>query len=210
MDKSTFNKLVRETRLRMRIISKSFENSYGSNPAEMIAKTYSSAEGEEFLSSLIERSDIKRAAWDTTNLIAQKLLRKGEQTPPELAEWVADLLAGKRSIPSGPNPGTHFVRNITIYIAIRWLETKKNIPPTRNDEKKSIPDKAINRCCYQGGSGCDIVGMAVFEECGDDLTYGRTKDLFLNVRKMFSQHEVWSRIERQLFILMDIFNSVDN
>ena len=80
-------------------------------PAEMEAIRYKSLPrngGQEFmLPNLIPKSKESKMAWDALNLIAQELLRREKSLPPELAEWVADVLADqwtKRGQKRRPRP----------------------------------------------------------------------------------------------------------
>ena len=66
------------------------------SPVETNASVYESLNAslqESEISYLITESQEAQVAWDSLNQIAQDLLREGKLLPPELAEWVADVLA---------------------------------------------------------------------------------------------------------------------
>ncbi len=66
------------------------------SPVETNASIYKSLNAssqESEISYLITESQETQVAWDSLNQIAQDLLREGKPLPPELAEWVADVLA---------------------------------------------------------------------------------------------------------------------
>ena len=96
--------------------------------------------GREFmLPNLLPKSKETQMAWDALNLIAQDLLRGGKSLPPELAEWVADVLAdqlAKRGQKRRPRPakGAHRTKNRdeTLRIAICHLIRLFDLNATRN------------------------------------------------------------------------------
>ena len=73
------------------------------SPVEVTAIVYKNLNAstqESEISHLIAESQETRVAWDSLNRIAQDLLREGKPLPPQLAGWVADVLAdqlGKKS-----------------------------------------------------------------------------------------------------------------
>ena len=56
------------------------------------------------LSELIERSRHAKLDWEAVSLIAQEALRGAVPLPTDLAEWVADVLAGRSRRSSDPTP----------------------------------------------------------------------------------------------------------
>lgn len=91
------------------------------------------------------------AAWDGLELIAGKLRREGQPLPPDLARWLQDC--PRRPTQRGPDPDRDVPRNCMIVIAVRHF-TRCGLPPTRRANKSP-------RCCWQGGSACDVVGAAI-------------------------------------------------
>ena len=116
-------------------------------PAETAAVAYrslprSTGEREFMLSDLISKSKETRRAWDALNLIAQDLFRRKESLPPELAEWVADVLADqlaktKRGQKRRPRPakGAQGTKNRddTLRSSICHLIRLFDLNATRND-----------------------------------------------------------------------------
>ena len=68
--------------------------------------------------------------------------------PGELASWMADVLARKRSRPTarGKDPDANFVRNRAIVEAVQWL-VQQGFRATRS--------KAMAVASVEGGSACD-------------------------------------------------------
>ena len=118
---------------------------------EALAGGYRKAPAERrpvLLAQLIWCSREIRAAWDGVSLIAQQLLRDGEPLPGELASWMADVLARKRSRPTarGKDPDANFARNRAIVDAVQWL-VQQGFRATRS--------KAMAVASVEGGSACD-------------------------------------------------------
>ena len=118
-------------------------------PAELLRDFYPATVGElrTFLfGGLIERSKDSKLEWDAVSLIAQETLRAGEQLPQDLADWVADVLAGDRPRPT-TGPQTTSYRNFLFCLAIRHLQHEFGLTPTRNETSDT-------------DSGCDVVAEA--------------------------------------------------
>ena len=123
--------------------------------AETIVSLYKTSRPEEaFPSFLIADSREKKGAWDGLIWIAQDLLRKGKPLPPDLAEWVADVLADqlakkgqKRRLrpPEGPHPD--FLRNLHLCELVSQLVCLGDLTPTRNGSSPPL-------------SACDVVAAA--------------------------------------------------
>ena len=142
------------------------QHQFGETPAETRARIFRKVlpkrGRDDFLRDLIAESVNIKLAWDSVKLIAEDLLRDGEQLPDALAEWVADVLADiakprkdrRRPRPTkGGSPETNHYW--VICGAIQYIGTLYNLPPTRNGG-------GPGECCAEGGSACDIVGRAVF------------------------------------------------
>ena len=172
MDRRSFEKAARSARRWGNWIESSFKTMGG-----MWAKSYRTAvsSGATFrLTGWIQESVGNRNTWDELNLIAQETLRSRKPLPDDLAEWVADVLAGKRPRPMlrrsrhsdsvgkaasasrsrqlDPG-GSKYLQNMIIVTAIERLVTKGYRPTTRNSSRG-------NRCRPEGGSICDAVGVA--------------------------------------------------
>ena len=91
--------------------------------AEMIVYLCETLRPQESLPSfLIADSRETKGAWDGLNLVAQDLLRKGRPLPPDLAGWIADVLADqlvkkkgpKRRPRPGKGPHSEFNQNLLL------------------------------------------------------------------------------------------------
>ena len=109
--------------------------------AEMIANVYKTSRPEaSFPSYLLDDSRKIKGAWDGLNLIAQNLLREGQPLPPELAEWVADVLADQLVAKKGqkrrPRPGRGlrrwFNRDLLLCLLVSQLICLFDLNATRN------------------------------------------------------------------------------
>lgn len=124
---------------------------------EMIVYLYKTSRPQEsFPSFLIDDSRETKGAWDGLNLIAQDLLQKGRPLPPDLAGWVADVLAdqlgkkGKKKRRPRPGKGPHseFNRNLLLCILVDQLVCLFDLKATRNDGAPPV-------------SACDVVAAAM-------------------------------------------------
>ena len=139
-------------------------------PAETEAVKYRSlprnGEREFMLPNLIPKSKETRMAWDALNLIAQDLLRGGKSLPPELAEWVADVLAdqlvkgGQKRRPR-PAKGAHRTKNRddTLRVTICHLIRLFDLNATRNDGDPPL-------------SACDVVAAVM------NMSYKRVEGIW--------------------------------
>ena len=84
------------------------------------------------LSELIERSRHAKLDWEAVSLIAQEALRGAVPLPTDLAEWVADVLAGVRTRPR-KNPQTTSARDRMFTLAVYDLRNRFGLSPTRNE-----------------------------------------------------------------------------
>ena len=84
-----------------------------------------------FLQGLIARSGETKLAWDSVSLIAQELLREGDPLPAELAEWVADVLEGKRPRPTTGGRRPRAAETRMIYLAVYHVAERFDLKPTR-------------------------------------------------------------------------------
>ena len=114
-----------------------------------------------FLSDLIAESRESKEAWVALSLIAQDLLREGRSLPPELAEWVADVLAdhlGEKKKPEkekrrprpAKSPRRLSSRNQIICLFIGYLIGEFDLKATRNAGDPPL-------------SACDVVAAAITE-----------------------------------------------
>lgn len=130
--------------------------------AEAIVSLHKTSRPEEAFSSfLIVDSREKKGAWDGLIWIAQNLLWKGKPLPPDLAKWVADVLAdqlakkGQKRRPR-PTKGPHpcFLRDLHLCVLVSQLVCLGDLTATRNAGAPPL-------------SACDVVAAAA------DLSYGR-------------------------------------
>ena len=103
--------------------------------------------------TLIAFSRRERWAWDALNAMTQAALRNPFQpTSPELANWAADVLAGKEPRPRGK--GKRLLnRDLAIAETIVLICERYGLKPTRS--LRGLPE-----CCVEGGSACDVLGVA--------------------------------------------------
>ena len=120
---------------------------------------------EDLLLELIVCSEEVKEAWDSLSLIAQGLLLERKPLPHELADWLVQALEGTRRQPTsrGKDPYANFFRNSAIVLAVSFL-SRERIRATRSGG--GPPE-----CCYEGGSACDAVGMAVAEIYEEPRSY---------------------------------------
>ena len=164
MDKDRFNELVEFTRH----IFFDPRRERREVPAKVRADHYKMLSGFEdvqgqLLHDLIADSEKTKLSWDAVSLIAREYHRKSLAYPPELHDWVDDVLAGKRtSPPTGAQAKSE--RDRQVCIAIEYLVKQFDLPPTRNISQ-TIDGKKSDwpHCCAEGGSACDVVGKALGE-----------------------------------------------
>lgn len=105
----------------------------------------SEEERAQELRTVIDLSATSKLEWEITSRIAQRALYQGEQLPPELAQWTADVLAKKRM---RPGKGSRTIaRDIIFCIAVADLRDRFGLTPTKNSAS-------------QGDSACGIVAEA--------------------------------------------------
>lgn len=103
-------------------------------------------ERAEELNNVIELSETSKLEWDIASRIAQNALYAGEQLPQNLADWTADVLAGRR-----PRPGVGsktIARDMIFCNAVEGLKDQFGLTPTKNSAT-STP------------SACDVVAKAL-------------------------------------------------
>lgn len=115
--------------------------------AEMIVHVYKTSRPEEsFPSYLIKDSKTSKWAWDALNLIAQDLLREGRALPPELVEWVPDVLADQLVVGEDqkrrPRPGedtrSQHPRDLLLCMLVDQLRCLFDLKATRNDSAPPV------------------------------------------------------------------------
>ena len=153
MDEKKFNQFVEVAR----DVLRQERDLWGETPAAVMARLYKRRAPEtraDFLRDMFWCSDEITVAWDSLSLIAQEILRDGESLPAELAEWVADRLAGKKPRPTqrGQDSDAKSNRNRSVMVAVRYL-VSQGMTATRNKTE-------VDHACFEGGSACDAVGLA--------------------------------------------------
>ncbi|MDE0101724.1 MAG: hypothetical protein OXN89_05035 [Bryobacterales bacterium] len=153
MDKATFQEAVEF----VRDINQKCDESHGDQPEGGIVCLYELRPPdlrEDLVHDLIYCSTGIMAAWDALDMLTGKLQREGNTLPPDLARWVADR--PPRPTKRGPNPDRDVLRNIGMMIAIRALELR-GWSTTRRVTRNG---KELRHCCAEGGTACDVVGVA--------------------------------------------------
>ncbi len=179
MDEATFKRAVAITRQAF-LSRPEFEETPAETRVRVYRKILTKRGRDDYLRGLIADSAHSKLAWDAVKLIAEDLLRDGEHLPPELAEWLADVLSdlgrpGKDKRRARPTKGgpPEANRDWIICGAIQYVGTLYDLPPTRNGDG---PEK----CCAEGGSACDVVGRAVF---------GATLKAYKNTERIWGKHD---------------------
>lgn len=154
MHEATFNDAVEIAR----DIIQQTEELLGPSPAEVTARYFcdhAPSAQRANLRILIWCAEEIMLAWDSVNLIAERSLRDGVSLCPELVEWVADRLAGKRPRPTrrGTDPDAGLARNRGIVDAVQWL-VDNGFSATRSKNRGP-------QASYDGQSACDAVGVAL-------------------------------------------------
>ena len=142
-------------------VLKNVHNEVGETLADIWHDKYRNhaAGREDLLAELLTCSAEEKLAWDALLLIVQFHLDEDMPFPPKLKYWRLDVLAKIREEPQfgGRKSWDHFVEEFAMVVAVADLSEKEGIPPTRNRKRKGQP---YPKCCYKGGSACDIVGVA--------------------------------------------------
>ena len=114
-------------------------------------------DGHLRIEEVIERSRSRGGTleWDGLSLLAQWLLRENAPLPPPLANWLADVLAGKTPRRGKGQRPSATARQIVIVDAIEWTIRALKCKPTRSNAA------VYPYCCSEQASGCDIVGVAL-------------------------------------------------
>ena len=129
-------------------------NVNGESLPEMHVRTMRNVDGGNVSTETIEKSKELRHIWDYLNLLAQELLREGKPLPSKLAEWVADVLDGRRPRPSKQgSPSNDMVRNINV-ISVVELLVDQGMKATRSYKRGGT------LASKEGRSACDAVGFA--------------------------------------------------
>ena len=113
--------------------------------ALLLFEVGSPTERTEELDAVIELSATSKLEWDIASRIAQEALYGGQGLPQSLADWAADVLAGKR-----PRPRTGsktIARDIIFCIAVADLRDRFGLTPTKNSATDAF-------------SACDVVAAA--------------------------------------------------
>lgn len=133
---------------------------------------------EELLAELLICSQEEQVAWDALLLIVQFHLEEDMPLPPELKSWLFDVLAKIRTESefSWRPAWLGFVQELTMVVAVSDLLKEDGLRPTRHRKRRG---QSYPKCCYRGGSACDIVGVAA----------GRLYDLYLSYKRV---ERLWS------------------
>lgn len=117
--------------------------------------------GPEILQELIRCSEKYTPARDALGIIGCRLRRKGMPLPDKLADWLVKLeeLGGHRVRPKprGEGPYANYYRNAFILKVVSDLFREENVRPTR-------AGGGPTECCPDGGTGCDVAGVALLRE----------------------------------------------
>ena len=160
MDKETFDEVVKFARI---FLERSPMGKRTPGGARLSAYEH---EDSSIKSALILMSETERWAWDATVAMAIEWMREERYIPRRetlpghvrcyLADWTADVLAGKRK---PPRRGATRVanRDICVAEAVYVLTLLFDLNPTRNIAKRH---DSLPKSCAEGGSACDVVGEA--------------------------------------------------
>ena len=85
---------------------------------------------------LVAWAKADREGWDALRLGVANAVARGDEIPPDAAEWLALNLRGKIERPHG-TPGTHEAEglHVAIYLAVHTL-VQSGMKATRNDNSK--------------------------------------------------------------------------
>lgn len=123
-------------------------------------------DGHLGLEAVIERSRAKGGTqeWDGLALLSQWLLHQGDPLPAALSRWLAAVLAGSAPRQAKSQRPSATARQIVVIDAIEWAIRAFDVQPTRSNAA------TYPQCCFEQGSGCDIVGFAL----GDHMAEWRS------------------------------------
>ena len=141
---------------------------------------------DEALGNWIFASERDFDYWIALRMVAAELLRNHEPLPDALADWLAEVLEGKRTKP-GRKPGkswyAHNSRDIWIGYAVSMLSIL-GMSPTRNE---ASPHE----------SACDAVSQVVGERLSQSLSYAAVVSIWRKLRAtdihLPAPWEVWDQ-----------------
>ena len=115
-----------------------------------------------------------REGWDALRLGVANAVARGDEIPPEAAEWLALYLRGEVEKPHG-SPGAHNAEglHLAIYMAVHML-VQSGMNATRNDASPSL-------------SACDAVADAMAETGREPATFYGVKKVWLVMKKRTKQ-----------------------
>lgn len=119
---------------------------------------------------LVAWATADRKGWDALRLGVAHAVARGEEIPPEAAQWLAGYLRGEIERPHG-TPGTHDAEGLhfAIYLAVYTL-VQSGMQATRNDEGPTL-------------SACDAVADAMADLKQKPATFYGVKKVWLAVKK---------------------------
>ena len=103
---------------------------------------------------LIQRPENPKTAFETLKAIAVMMLRERQSLPPDLADWIADVLDGKRRKPA-KGGDTLGVRDLVIQFAIHFIVRQFGLSPMRNEiaAERSACDAVAEAWSMNYGTG---------------------------------------------------------
>ena len=164
MEKEVFHEVVKFARI---CLERSPMGKRTPGEAQLAAYDHLDDEDSSIKGALIRQSGIERWAWDATVAMAVEWLREEAHIPRKetlpsrdrsfLANWTADVLAGKRKRP--PRGATRLAnRDLSIAETVYVLTLMLDLNPMRNSKRKR---HLTPESCAEGGSACDVVGAAL-------------------------------------------------
>jgi hypothetical protein len=115
-----------------------------------------------------------REGWDALRLGVANAVARGDEIPPDAAEWLALILRGEIEKPHG-TPGTHEAEglHVAIFLAVHKL-VQSGMKATRNDNSKREGAET---------SACDAVAKAMAEIGLQPATFYGVKKVWLAKKK---------------------------
>ena len=157
MDEDKFNALAEEVQHRFGSPDE-FSQAEGNHRMYMYVYPAFYDYRHKWLRQWIDESRTDKNSWDTLNLIAQEFLRRGGLLSPELAGWVAEVLAEIR--PRPPKGKRETRRNERMLNAVIYLIDEHKLKPTRRPRERKMATQDPRRCHAEGGTASDVVGKA--------------------------------------------------
>lgn len=119
---------------------------------------------------LVAWAKADREGWDALRLGVATAVARGDEIPPEAAEWLALNLRGEIERPHG-TPGTHDAEglHVAIYLAVHTL-VQSGTKASRNDASEAA-------------SACDAVAEALAEIGLKPATFYGVKKVWLAMKK---------------------------